>query len=702
MKNQSCCWRQLPKTTGCTKSVSVKLHSLITTFCLAFFQFTSAKSTFVANGWNLPSGILFSQPFEKPSSHHNRHINFVRSMQLYQSQSYERHFWTRGKFSLLAAKDDNKPDDDMDLQSSAIKSHDEGDWRAFRAKLVQNEMEQDERIISETPNEGERSSSSSHWAYDTDGFIERGSIVLSIPSSDPIANDIDALTNQCYMKAIVLVLDVKSDFIQGIILNRPTNIGVKEGMKLVRPGHGEVYDNEIGSNVGKEETGAAIIPHRWKVWFGGEVGGPFSDRPRVSCLHSVTSDVGKNVSEEVLPGILLTSFDGAKAIIEAEGANPSDFWLFCGICGWETEAFYREMNVEGLWRVVSSDGGTILEELNMLRCEEEEEFAAQRTCDVDSDPRNAGLHTWEMLMDMIGKEDEAHESEYSFGDLMLKEWATKVLSFSLQEDRSFLMSDYIPNSDGEEEIFDVSEYDPASGMRSSSVCSTPQSSTVVGALIRASSAKRSPYLLADQGFHKSVILVVLDDEESSQGVILNHVTTETITLDLEGTNVEIPVRYGGPFQDLARGEGDSKPPLVFLLSSPSLREASIGVEVGTSGIFACTKQNITKAINAGLASITDVMAVQGLSMWKKHCSRSGVRGDIEEGYFEEISNNNIGNVWRRLLSQKPLSKDTVDENLLIAAEAWAMGRAVPQDDPVYVFGSDVDTEALADEALRRW
>mmetsp|Transcript_2970 Transcript_2970/g.6423 ORF Transcript_2970/g.6423 Transcript_2970/m.6423 type:complete len:96 (-) Transcript_2970:156-443(-) len=89
-------------------------------------------------------------------------------------------------------------------------------------------------------------------------------------------------------------------------------------------------------------------------------------------------------------------------------------------------------------------------------------------------------------------------------------------------------------------------------------------------------------------------------------------------------------------------------------------------------------------------------------MWKKHCSRSGVRGDIEEGYFEEISNNNIGNVWRRLLSQKPLSKDTVDENLLIAAEAWAMGRAVPQDDPVYVFGSDVDTEALADEALRRW
>lgn len=623
-------------------------------------------------------------------------------MQLYQSQTYERRFWTRGKFTFLAAKDDNNSDEDTDLQSSAIKSHNEGDWRAFRAKLVQNEKEQDERITSEILNEDERATASSHWAYDTDGFIERGSIVLSIPSSDPIANDIDALTNQCYRKAIVLVLDVKSDFIQGIILNRPTNIGVKEGMKLVRPGHGEVYDNEIGSNVGEEETGAAIIPHRWKVWFGGEVGGPFSDRPRVSCLHSVTSNVGRNVSEEILPGILLTSFDGARAIIEDEGANPSDFWLFCGICGWETEAFYREMNEEGLWRVVSSDGGTILEELNMLRCEEEEEFAAQQTCDVDSDPRNAGLHTWEILMDMIGKEDEAHESEDSFGDLMLKEWATNILSFSLREDRSFLMSDYTPNSGGEEEIFDVTEYDPASGMRSSIVCSTPQFSTMVGALIRASSAKRSPYLLADQGFHKSVILIVLDDEESSQGVILNHVTTETIALDLEGTNVEIPVRYGGPLQDLARGEGDSRPPLVFLLSSLSLREASIGVEVGASGIFACTKQDVTKAITAGLASVADVMAVQGLSMWKKHCSHSGVRGDIEEGYFEEIPHNNIVNVWRRLLYQKPLSQDTVDENLLIATDAWTMGRAVQQDDPVYVFGSDVDAEALADEALRRW
>ncbi|KAL7464965.1 hypothetical protein ACHAXS_005296 [Conticribra weissflogii] len=704
MKNQNCCRRQRqpPHITGCTKPYSVKFHPLVKASCLAFFQFTFADSCFVSIGWNLSSGIHFSQSLEKPSYHQNGHFNLVRSMPFYQYQNCKSRFWSRGKFTLLAAEDDNKPEDDIDSQSSAIKSHGEADWRAFRAKLVQNENKQDKSIISEIPTEDERSSAPSHWAYDTDGFIERGSIVLSIPSIDPVANDIDALTNQCYRKAIVLVLDVKADFIQGIILNRPTNIGVKEGMKLVRPGHGELYENEIGSNVGKEDMGAAPTPHRWKVWFGGEVGGPFSDRPRVLCLHSVTSDLGKNVSEEVLPGISLTTFDGAQAIIEAGEAKPSDFWLFCGICGWETKSFYREMNEEGLWRVVSSDGGTILEELNMLRCEEEEELAAQQNCDVDSDPRNAGLHTWEMLMNMIGREDEARESEDSFGDLILKEWATRILSFSLGEERSSLISDYFPNSGGDEEIFDLSEYDPALGMTSSINSSGPRDSTMVGALIRASSAKRSPFLLADQGYHKSVILIVLDDDESSQGVILNHVTTETISLDIGGTDVGIPVRYGGPLQDLARGEGEFKPPIVFLHSSSVLRDAFVGVEVGTSGIFACTKQDITKAINAGLASVADVMAVQGLSMWKKNGTHSGVLGDIEESYFEEIPNDNIGKVWKQLLSQNPLSQETIDANLSIATDAWAISRPVLKDDSVYVFGSDVEAEAVADEALRRW
>ena len=90
--------------------------------------------------------------------------------------------------------------------------------------------------------------------------------------------------------------------------------------------------------------------------------------------------MAKSVSNAVIPGIYVTSFSGAQKIVGCGEADPSDFWIFCGICGWETNTFYREMHEEGLWHIVSADSGTILEELNMVRCEEEEENAAAENC----------------------------------------------------------------------------------------------------------------------------------------------------------------------------------------------------------------------------------------------------------------------------------------------------------------------------------
>jgi hypothetical protein len=164
---------------------------------------------------------------------------------------------------------------------------DDVDWRAFRAQLVQSET------TGNTPSA--ETDKSTHWVYDSGDFVESGSIVLSIPSSDPIANTIDALTNVCYRKSIVLVLDVKSDFIQGIILNRPTNIRVMEGMKFVKSK--EKRDDDSCSE---------SYSSQWKVWFGGEALGPYSDSPQVMCLHSVQTDLALDVSKVVLPGILVS------------------------------------------------------------------------------------------------------------------------------------------------------------------------------------------------------------------------------------------------------------------------------------------------------------------------------------------------------------------------------------------------------------
>jgi hypothetical protein len=170
---------------------------------------------------------------------------------------------------------------------------DDVDWRAFRAQLVKSETSNNE------PPSIDADTASSHWAYDSGDFVEPGSVVISIPSSDPIADDIDALNNQCYRKCIVLVLEVKNDFIQGIILNRPTNICAVDGMKLVTPREENYDDNVLDSCADSPRS-------QWKVWFGGESFGPYSDSPQIMCLHSVQSNLALDVSNVVIPGILVS------------------------------------------------------------------------------------------------------------------------------------------------------------------------------------------------------------------------------------------------------------------------------------------------------------------------------------------------------------------------------------------------------------
>lgn len=576
----------------------------------------------------------------------------------------------------------------------------EDDWRDFRAQLVRSEKR------DTTTSSKDRQQDEDHWAYETGDFVERGSIVLSVPSSSSFLDDVDSLTSICYRKSIVLVLDASPDFIQGIVLNRPTNIGVKEGwndgvMQFVQPGHGEIFDNEIG--LGGETNSR---PHRWKIWFGGEVNGVYSDSPQVMCLHSVRSDMAKSVSNAVIPGIYVTSFSGAKKIVQAGDANASDFWIFCGICGWETNTFYREMHEEGLWHIVSADCGTILEELNMVRCEEEEENAAAENCDIDAEPMNAGLHTWEMLMEKIGRSDEAHDRSDEFGDLMLHEWAT--WSFAFADERRGVMAESITQAglDDDGSFLDLANYDPAYDMTRQSESREP---TMVGTMIRGSSAQRSPYLLYDQAFHKSLILILRDGDNHSEGVILNHVTTNKVSFDLKnGKSVDLNLRYGGPTLTYIDEEGNHIVPVFYLHSNQALQESGIGVPIGNSGIYKLTKKEVVKSLMSGISD--DIFVIQGFSVWNKRGEHSGVAGEIEDEYFEIVPRSQIKTVWNILCEQKALSPDTLDYNMMKGRQAWTVAKeggaevinADEEEVPIKVFGSDVTVEALADEATRRW
>ena len=563
------------------------------------------------------------------------------------------------------------------------------------------------------------------WAYETGDLIERGTIVVSVPSSDAFLDDVDSLESACYRKSIVLVLDVGNDYIRGIVLNRPTAICVGEGMRFVRPGRGEVYEDELGGCLGDDCE--LMGPGgggggRWKVWFGGEVGGPYSDRPRVVCLHSLSATAAADVSDPVLPGIHATTFESARSLVRSGCAVPSDFWLFCGICGWEKSAFYGEMHGEGLWHAVSADSGTILEELNMLRCEEEEEEDATTNCDVDRDPRNAGLNTWEMLMGKIGRSDEAQSTEDSFGDLMLREWATGTLSFSSsvgeEQQRSNMIMDPFPDPLFEED-FDLSEYDPASAMTMDGASSTSSSGKgpgMVGVMARASSATRSPYLLSDQGYHKSLILTLHDGDDYSEGILLNHVTSRSLRLDLVGRTVVMPIRYGGPAYYFAKDEEDDEDdgemPTIYLHANESIRDAGVGVPIGKSRLYKCTKEEVVSALRTGLGAIDDFIVVQGSSIWTKKGEHTGILGDIEAGFFEIVPRPKVREIWDVLQQQDQLSAESLGSNMFLSRLAWDVARrdadgtdgdgGTPEKDRIHVFGTDVDVATLADEAALRW
>lgn len=580
----------------------------------------------------------------------------------------------------------------------------EDDWRDFRAQLVRSEK------TDTTTNQNERDQDEEHWAYETGDFVERGSIVVSVPSSCSFLDDVDSLNSICYRKSIVLVLDTSTNFIQGIVLNRPTHIGVKEGtdgMQFVRPGHGEIFENEIGLGGGTHNP-----PHRWKIWFGGEVNGPYSDSPQVMCIHSIMTNMAKSVSHAVIPGIYITSFAGAQMIVQAGDANPSDFWIFCGICGWETSTFYREMHEEGLWHIVSADSGTILDELNLLRCEEEEENAIAENCDIDADPKNAGLHTWEMLMEKIGRSDEAHDSSDQFGDLMLHEWATGALSFAFADERRGVMTETITQVglDDDGSFLDLANYDPAYDMTIQNESREP---TMVGTMIRGSSAQRSPFLLSDQGFHKSLILILRDGDDHSEGVILNHVTSSKVSFDLENgkKSVALNLRYGGPTFTYEDEDGNYVVPTFYLHSNDAMRDAGIGVPIGNSGLNKLTKKEVVKSLESGIASSDDIFVIQGFSVWNKRGDHSGVVGEIEDEYFEVVPRSQIKTVWNILSEQKVLSPDSLDYNMMKGRQAWTIAKEggameLPNEDDddevLQVFGSDIAVTSLADEAARRW
>jgi putative AlgH/UPF0301 family transcriptional regulator len=493
------------------------------------------------------------------------------------------------------------------------------------------------------------------WAYDAGFFIETGSIVLSKVESTLGCHD---LQQPYFHKCAVLVLEHDEDFTKGIILNRPTNLVLKDE---------DIEYQDDDAILGMESNETIENNNTWSMMFGGDIAGLYDDEPTILCLHSITTKLARQVSDAVLKNVMVTSHAGALTLVNAGEAKSSDFFVFYGFSGWESGQLLKELK-RGSWGMVATDSETIWEQL---------EWQKEHNCS-----RSAGLEMWQNLTDKIGKKSEEEPAEDSFSDLMLKEWTTEMLC----------VEDYCDDN----MIFRALE--AAQGQQIGE-----------GSLVRGSSLDYSPFLLEEQLFHKSTMLVFQEDEEMSVGLLLNHPSKDMHILKTpKGRKTEFNIRYGGP------SDPDDDDPFIWLHSSKALREADIGLSLGDKeGIWTCTGDEVGLAIDKGLAVPAEFMPVQGFSVWEKEAGAGGIAGQVLAGNFEAVSQTD-DKVWRLLLSQQPLSESTLDENLKLSSQAWAMaGKDSERKAEMYngtaiggmqrrVFGSNMKVSDLADDALRNW
>eukprot|EP00535_Pseudo-nitzschia_heimii_P007473 CAMPEP_0197184262 /NCGR_PEP_ID=MMETSP1423-20130617/9543_1 /TAXON_ID=476441 /ORGANISM="Pseudo-nitzschia heimii, Strain UNC1101" /LENGTH=651 /DNA_ID=CAMNT_0042635039 /DNA_START=311 /DNA_END=2266 /DNA_ORIENTATION=+ len=513
----------------------------------------------------------------------------------------------------------------------------------------------------------------SQWAYDSGDVIEQGAVILG-----GIEQEFGfGLRQQYFHKTVILVLDHSPTFTKGIILNRPTDL---------------TLEDDINQGL------------KWRVWFGGDVEGLNARHPDILCLHSLNDERATKASIPVMKDIQWTTFDNAKKLVKAGIAVTTDFWVFVGYAGWGPAQLKSELE-RNSWYMAATDSQTLLKEL-------------ARQSD-GADPRDAGLETWTLLMKMIGRSETAKQYHIEFDDLMLKEWAFKNL-----------LSTAAGGGAGKQQR-DPEEFNknPELIEQLLSLLEKRSEPSIEGALVSASAVERSPFLLQKQEFHKSVVLILKDDEVATVGVVLNRPSTKGIDIQVDDLKsggkkvVTIPMRFGGSYS--IQGEET----LLWIHCNKLLRKSNIGHPIGNyqkNGIWKCTTKDVMKAVGERLVSPEEFLVVSGVSVWpKQDGTEQGIQGELELRNFEMVSENARDGMWSILLKQQELLKKTnFIQSLKLSEDAWSrtntnrtspgsvkqkmekalsgLGENLDEEDDSFVFKTTYKVSQLSDDALRGW
>ncbi len=343
------------------------------------------------------------------------------------------------------------------------------------------------------------------------------------------------------------------------------------------------------------------------------------------------------------------------------------------------------------WYLMATDSQTVLAELQR-----------NSAC---KDPKDAGLDAWNHMMYMIGKNDEIDETSgdvSNFDDLMLREWAREKLIFDHSHNGG---------SSGGGETFQSSEE-----LTFSSKLFEDLDNVGVGSIVRSRCKGKSPFLLNDQEYHKSVMLILREDEHMSIGVVLNLPTAnEVYTVPSrpgtqDATVFDFVERYGGQYE-LEGDEGQGG--LFWLHCNENLRNHNVGFPLGNqeNKIWTSSHREAIQAIQNGLADTSDFVVVNGFSIFNKELKDGmvdgGIKGAILDGHFELVESTQIECMWQNLIQQQHMSLSTLENNLNLSLSAWKCSGTGDDDNDEDDFTSKIiegegSTTQLADNALRGW
>lgn len=146
-------------------------------------------------------------------------------------------------------------------------------------------------------------------------------------------------------------------------------------------------------------------------------------------------------------------------------------------------------------------------------------------------------------MSLIGLSSHVEKTRNSFPDLMLKEWAAENL-IEKEEERKV-------DAPSTQDILRTST--PVDRLIKSANEAAQGSLLGSGTLVAASTTSRSPHLLNRQYMHKSVVLLIQEDEVASIGVILNRPSGNGVEITVKGERIVKPILFGGEFSMKVRG-----------------------------------------------------------------------------------------------------------------------------------------------------